>query len=117
MNKLYVQYGAGNEAVKGWLNFDASPTLRIQKIPILGRLLQSRLNCIFDDEIKYGDIVKGLPIHHNSVDGLFCSHVLEHLTRTDFDVALNNSFNYLKSGGEFRVIVPDLQIFIQEYIK
>jgi hypothetical protein len=41
--KLYVQYGAGNEAVQGWLNFDASPTLRIQKMPLIGRLLRSRL--------------------------------------------------------------------------
>ena len=45
--KIYVQYGAGNQAVEGWLNFDASPTLRIQKIPIIGRLLRSKLNCVF----------------------------------------------------------------------
>lgn len=112
-----MQYGAGKEAEEGWLNFDSSPTLRIQKIPILGRLLRSRLNYISDDEIKYGDIVKGLPIRHNSVDGLFCGHVLEHLTRTDFDFALANSFNYLKPGGKFRLVVPDLKIYIQEYME
>jgi len=113
---MYVQYGAGNVGIPGWVNFDASPTLQIQKIPILGSLLKKRLNCIFDDAIEYGDIVKGLPLIHNSVDGLFCSHVLEHLTRADFDVALNNSFNYMKPGGGFRIIVPDLRIFIQEYM-
>lgn len=117
MKKLYVQYGAGKEAEKDWLNYDSSPTLRIQKTPILGLLLRRWLNYISDDEIKYGDIVKGLPIQHNTVDGLFCGHVLEHLTRTDFDTALNNSFNYLKPGGKFRLVVPDLQIYIQEYIK
>lgn len=113
--KLYVQYGAGNEAVQGWLNFDASPTLRIQKMPLIGRLLRSRLNCIFDDDIFYGDIVKGLPIKANSVDGLFCSHVLEHLSYHDFSLALNNSFEYLKPGGVFRLIVPDLEFYIKKY--
>ncbi len=113
---MYVQYGAGNISIPGWVNFDASPTLRIQNIPILGLLLKKQLNCVFDDAVEYGDIVKGLPIAHNSVDGLFCSHVLEHLTRVDFDVALKNSFNYLKPGGQFRVIVPDLRIFIHEYM-
>ena len=97
--KSYVQYGAGNKAVQGWLNFDSSPTLRIQKLPCIGRLLRSRLNCIFDDNVLYGDIVKGLPIKSNSVDGLFCSHVLEHLSYADFSFALNNSFKYLKRGG------------------
>jgi predicted SAM-dependent methyltransferase len=113
--KLYVQYGAGNEAVQGWLNFDASPTLRIQKIPLIGRLMRSKLNCIFDDDVLYGDIVKGLPIKANSVDGLFCSHVLEHLSYADFSSALNNSFEYLKPGGVFRLIVPDLGYYINQY--
>jgi hypothetical protein len=113
--KLYVQYGAGNQAVQGWLNFDASPTLRIQKIPLIGRLLRSKLNCIFDDDVLYGDIIKGLPIKANSVDGLFCSHVLEHLSYSDFSTALNNSFKYLKRGGVFRIIVPNLEYYIDRY--
>lgn len=44
--KVYVQYGAGNEAIEGWVSFDASPTLRIQKFPIIGKLLSTKLNCI-----------------------------------------------------------------------
>lgn len=97
--KLYMQFGADNEAIDGWVNFDSSPTLVIQKIPLLGRLLRSKLNCIFDDDIRYGDIAKGLPIRNNSVDGLFYSHVLEHLSYADFHTALNNSYRYLKRGG------------------
>lgn len=113
--KLYVQYGAGNQAVQGWLNFDASPTLRIQKMPLIGRLFRTKLHCIFDDDVLYGDIIKGLPIKSNSVDGLFCSHVLEHLSYTDCFLALNNSFEYLKPGGLFRLIVPDLEYYINRY--
>lgn len=113
--KRYVQYGAGNQAVPGWINFDASPTLRIQKIPLIGRLLRSKLNCIFDDNVLYGDIVKGLPIKPESVDGLFCSHILEHLSHADFSLALDNSFKYLRKGGVFRIIVPDLEYYINRY--
>jgi predicted SAM-dependent methyltransferase len=111
----YVQYGAGNQSVAGWLNFDASPTLRIQKIPLIGRMLRSKLNCIFDEGVQYGDIVKGLPIARDSVDGVFCSHVLEHLSYVDFKHALNNTYRILKPGGVFRLIVPDLQYYINRY--
>jgi predicted SAM-dependent methyltransferase len=113
--KVYVQYGAGNEAIKGWVNFDASPTLVIQKIPIVGRLMRSKLNCVFDDEIRYGDVVKGLPLSPDSVDGLFCSHVLEHLSFSDCLTALRNSYTYLKTGGRFRILVPDLSYYISKY--
>jgi predicted SAM-dependent methyltransferase len=115
--KKYVQYGAGNRSVKSWINFDSSPTLRIQKMPILGFFLRSKLNCKFDEDIFYGDIVKGLPIRSESVDGLFCSHILEHLSLDDFSTALKNSFSYLKPGAIFRIIVPDLEIYVNEYRK
>ena len=38
MKKKYVQYGCGLSAPNEWINFDVSPTLRIQKIPIIGSL-------------------------------------------------------------------------------
>lgn len=77
--KLYVQFAAGNEAIDGWVNFDSSPKLLIQKVPIIGLLLRKRLNCVFDKEIKCGNIVRGLPLRIESVDGMFCLHVLEYL--------------------------------------
>jgi predicted SAM-dependent methyltransferase len=116
VKKHYVQYGSGNETIKGWVNFDASPTLRIQKIPIIGVLCRPILNCIFDGDIRYGDIIRGLPIKASSVDGVFCSHVLEHLSLEDFNKALENTFKILKPGGVFRCIVPDLEMYIREYI-
>lgn len=115
MKKKYVQYGSGTKSIPGWISFDASPTLLIQRLPIIGRLLRKRLNCIFDEEIKYGDIVKGLPIADESVDVVFCSHILEHLALEDFFKALRNTFRILKPGGIFRVVVPNLRLDIEEY--
>ncbi len=36
-NKLYVQHGCGLTSLKEWKIFDASPTLRLQRIPIMGK--------------------------------------------------------------------------------
>jgi SAM-dependent methyltransferase len=113
---LYVQYGCGLSAPKEWLNFDASPTLRIQKMPLVGMLLKSKLNVIFPDNVRYGDIVKGLPMAKDSCDGVFCSHTLEHLALQDFRTALQNTYKILKPGGIFRCIVPDLEFAARTYI-
>jgi hypothetical protein len=36
---VYVQHGSGSSAGEGWLNFDTSPTLRIERIPVVGMLV------------------------------------------------------------------------------
>jgi len=117
MTKHYVQYGCGLSAPNEWINFDASPTLKIQKIPFIGKLLKSQLNVIFPKNVLYGDIIKGLPIKDNLCDGLYCSHILEHLSLQDFKIALKNSFRYLKKGGIFRCVIPDLEYLAKNYIK
>ncbi|MEY4239824.1 MAG: hypothetical protein RL339_2425 [Pseudomonadota bacterium] len=113
----YVQFGAGWSAGEGWLNFDASPTLRLERIPLLGGLL-GRLKGNperFPDGVRYGDIVKGLPVPDGSVDGLYASHVLEHLALEDMRLALKRSLALLRPGGVFRLIVPDLASAAQAY--
>ncbi len=115
-NKQYVQYGCGLSAPHGWLNYDASPTLRLQRFPFIGPLLKRRLNVVFPSNVLYGDIVKGLPgIIRNSCDGVYCSHILEHLSLKDFRIAIRNTFNITKPGGRFRVVVPDLEHYISMY--
>jgi predicted SAM-dependent methyltransferase len=115
-NNLYVQYGCGLCCPSDWKNFDASPTLRIQKIPILNYFLKKKLNVIFPDNAVYGNIIKGLPIEESSCDGVFCSHTLEHLSLNDFRKSLINTYKILKPGGIFRCVVPDLEIAARNYI-
>lgn len=88
MKDLFMHYGCGLDAPKEWLNYDASPTLRIQKIPIIGSLLKKKLNVEFPENVLYGDIVKGINLPHNSCAGIYCSHVLEHLALNEFRIAL-----------------------------
>ena len=116
---LYVQYGCGFSVGKDWLNFDSSPTLRVERSPLIGKAL-GRLagnSQSFPNEVNYGDIRKGLPVADNSVRGVYASHVLEHLSYRDFKIALKNTFRILEPGGVFRLVVPDLQERTRRYLE
>ena len=112
----YIQYGCGFSAPENWINYDASPTLRFEKIPVFGKLY-SRNSQRFPENVLFGDIVKGLPEKPNSCDAVYCSHVLEHLSYNDFIAALTNSYAILKPGGVFRGVVPDLRTAVLSYIE
>lgn len=112
----YVQYGCGFTAPAGWINYDASPTLRFERLPLLGKLY-TRNRQRFPENVKYGDIVKGLPEKPGSCDGIYCSHILEHLAYDDFVTALKNTYILLKPGGIFRGVVPDLRSAVMNYME
>lgn len=111
---LYVQYGCGLSAPPNWRNFDASLTLRYEKIPLIGKLY-SKNKARFPDNVECGNIVKGLPVADNSCRAVYCSHVLEHLPLVDCQKALRNTYRMLESGGTFRFVLPDLEYYIQQY--
>lgn len=113
---VYVQYGCGASCPDGWINFDASPTLLLQKIPAFGRAFK-RGPIVFDSRVRFGDIVRGLPVPDGYADGVYASHVLEHLALDDFWIALKNTRRILKPGGVFRLIVPDLEGRARKYLK
>lgn len=118
MDKTYVQYGCGLSAPNEWINFDTSPTLRIQKIPFIGRILKRKLHTVFPKGVLSGDIIMGLPgIKEQSCDGVYCSHVLEHLSLRDFRIALQNTYKILKKGGTFRCVLPDLEYAAKKYLE
>jgi SAM-dependent methyltransferase len=89
--------------------------LRLQRLPAIGKLLRNRPR--FPDGVRYGDILRGLPLADGSVDGIYASHVLEHLSRADCTVALKNTIRLLRPGGLFRLIVPDLEARARTYLE
>jgi predicted SAM-dependent methyltransferase len=119
MPGLYVQYGCGFSVGEGWLNFDASPTLRAEKIPLFGTKIAGALsgNCErFPGSVKYGDICKGPLVPVGTADGVYASHILEHLSLLDFRKAIRNTYDMLREGGVFRLIVPDLFERARRYV-
>jgi SAM-dependent methyltransferase len=113
---LYVQYGCGLCAPEGWLNFDASPRLRIERAPGLRTMLHATVGVLFPPTARVGDIVRGLPVPEGIARGVYCSHVLEHLPRDQVPVALRNTLRLLQPGGIFRLVVPDLEWRAKRYL-
>ena len=111
----HVQYGCGLSAPDGWLNFDSSPSLRLKRLPLVGRAVNRSLPP-FPRAVRYGDIVTGLPVPDGSCAGVYASHVLEHLALDDMRVALANTLRLLAPGGLFRLLVPDLEHLAREYL-
>jgi SAM-dependent methyltransferase len=111
----YVQYGSHFCAPETWRNFDASPTLLFERIPIVGRLY-TKNDFRFPSNVEYGDIIKGLPVQDKSCKAVYCSHTLEHLSLEDLRLALRNTYQILEDGGIFRIVLPDLEYSIHEYL-
>lgn len=112
---LYVQYGCAFSAPEGWLNFDSSPTVRFERLPVVGRLY-TKNGTRFPPEVRYGDVVTGLPVDGGSCRGVYASHVLEHLSLDDARAALKETRRILSAGGIFRLVVPDLQVYAGRYL-
>jgi SAM-dependent methyltransferase len=114
--RLHVQYGGGICAPAEWLNFDASPRLRLERIPGIRGIFSATIGLLFPPNVRFGDIVRGLPIADKSAYGVYCSHVLEHLARDDLTPALRNTLRILRPGGIFRLVVPDLHWRALRYV-
>ena len=115
-NQNCLHIGCGLNAPDGWINIDASPSLQLAKVPILGSYITSVVGGPnWPSSVKYGDIVKGIQTKDGSYELIFSAHVLEHLSLPNFHTALSNIYLYLKVGGVFRVIVPDLEKYVAKY--
>ncbi len=90
MNIKLVHFGAELTCPSDWENYDCSPTFAFECLPIIGKLQRKNARR-FPANLRWGDVVKGLPVDHGSADAMYCSHVLEHLTLFDLRKALLNT--------------------------
>jgi SAM-dependent methyltransferase len=113
----YVQFGCGLCAPTTWLNFDAGPAFWLEKnLPFLKPLLLRRGFPDYPANIRYGNVIEGLPVAPGTVDGVYCSHVLEHLALNEFRRAVRNVYSYLVPAGTFRFVLPDLEWLASSYL-
>ena len=113
--RALVQYGCGTCCPLEWQHFDASPILRLRTIPWFGPFAVRKLSN-FPANAQFGDISRKLPIPDNYADAIYCCHVLEHLWRDECATALRNTYDHLKRGGIFRLVVPDLKQLAVAYV-
>ncbi|MBI3090844.1 MAG: hypothetical protein HYY96_09270 [Candidatus Tectomicrobia bacterium] len=111
-----LNIGCGTTAGEGWINIDASFSLRLSKIPGVRTLAPKYLHVQWPSNVMYGDIVKGLKVQEGSIRLIFASHILEHLSKEDFHSAISNIYKYVAIKGYFRCIVPDLELMAEEYL-
>lgn len=111
----FVHYGCGTHAPDTWTNFDASLTLRLERLPLVGGYIR-RHSTPFPRNVRYGNIVHGLSVQWDSCEAVYCSHVLEHLALEDLRRALRNTWWILKPGGTFRMVLPDLEYLARTYL-
>ncbi|MBA3487510.1 MAG: methyltransferase domain-containing protein [Lysobacter sp.] len=114
---MKLQIGAGLDGPHSWLNVDASPTLRLQRLPVVGGLLQHISSPRFSPSVVYADVVRGLSLPGGSARIVYSSHVLEHLALADLVVALEEIHRVLAPGGVFRSVLPDLDCDVQRYLE
>jgi predicted SAM-dependent methyltransferase len=91
-----LNIGCGYITHPEWINLDIAPTNPI---------------------VKSFDFRRGLPAPSESVDACYSSHVLEHARLEEANFLIQDCFRVLKSGGIIRIVVPDLEMIIREYLK
>jgi SAM-dependent methyltransferase len=118
-----VNLGCGLSIAPGWINIDNSPNARLARYPRL-RWILWKLGILSDfhysvnwaRSIRIHNLKKRLPYADSSIDYLYTSHLLEHLTRRDAQRLIREAFRGLKPGGIIRIVVPDLTIGARQYL-
>jgi predicted SAM-dependent methyltransferase len=94
----YLNLGCGNRFNNGkeWVNIDFTSA---------------------DPCVKAHNLREGVPLHDNSVDVVYHSHLLEHFAKHEAPVFLSECRRVLKPGGVLRVAVPDLEGITRTYLE
>jgi SAM-dependent methyltransferase len=93
-NKL--NFGCGNRYSPEWVNIDFhSESKQVQRVNLLN----------------------GFPFPDSSFEAVYSSHVLEHFDRHQGGFLISESFRVLTRGGILRIVVPDLEGSVREYLR
>jgi len=68
-------------------------------------------------EVIVHNLLNGIPYEDNTFDLAYSSHVLEHFTKDDGELFVAECFRVLKPGGVLRIVVPDLEAIVRNYIR
>lgn len=92
----YLNLGCGNRYRSDWINIDFVST---------------------GTSVKAHNLRSGIPLPDDSVDLVYCSHLLEHFSKREAPVFLAECQRVLRRRGIFRVVVPDLEGITSAYLK
>lgn len=122
---MKLQLGCFHQGMDGWVNTDITPNLFIARVPFAASLLH-RLHIMNDQHyawhqegrfkgVSYLNASKRFPFKNGTFDGVYCCHMIEHLTPAHAGHLFKEVLRVLKPGGIFRVVVPDLDRTVSLY--
>jgi ubiquinone/menaquinone biosynthesis C-methylase UbiE len=91
----YINLGCGSRINPAWLNVDFSPV---------------------DKNVIKVDLLKNFPWEDNSFFAVYSSHVLEHFSRECGRKFLKECYRICQPQGIIRVVVPDLESIVSNYL-
>lgn len=115
---MKLNLGCGSQLPSGWTNVDYALGARIARIPLF-RALNKKIRLFrmdWDDAIVLHDLTRTFPWPDNSVDVVYSSHTLEHMSREQGRAFLAECHRVLKPGGIIRIVVPDLSSIVRNYL-
>lgn len=118
--KLHV--GCGPNAVDGWENLDKSPSVFFARWPKLRSALRhagvfTEPQAVgFPTGIIHGDVSKGLPYAASSVQFIYSSHLIEHMSRWQALAFVRECERVLMPRGVMRIATPDLATLVRAYV-
>jgi SAM-dependent methyltransferase len=122
---VMLNLGAGLGQDEAWINYDRSRVARVAHNPVARALVAAaaRLGLASKGEIldwpkstRTADLTKGIPHGDGTVDAVYSSHMLEHVTRDQAEFVLRECHRVLRPGGTLRVVVPDLRLLARKYL-
>ena len=100
-DKMKLHLGCGKNNFDGWVNVDKHSSADIH--PDIHADI-------------YDDIVVLKNFEKESVDEIYTSHVVEHITPQDFIKALKRWFEILKQGGVLIIRCPDARLYLKNWL-
>jgi predicted SAM-dependent methyltransferase len=93
---VYLNLGSGprGRADPNWINVDGFPDVNVHHLM---------------------DFTRPFPFEGESLNGVFCEHVLEHFSRQDGEGVAREAFRCLRPGGVMRIVVPDAERIMKAY--
>jgi ubiquinone/menaquinone biosynthesis C-methylase UbiE len=91
---LKLNVGCGNDIRPGYVNIDLYNKKADLKCP-----------------------AHSIPYEDGSVDEVFTSHMIEHLTPQEFEMALREWRRLLKLGGKLIIRCPNFELYVREFLE
>jgi predicted SAM-dependent methyltransferase len=110
LNFKKFHLGCGIIFLKNYLNIGFWNNLEQNK-------LYANPNGVADTVLLNFDLTNGIPASDNSLEVVYHSHMLEHLTNNEGIEFLRECNRVLQPGAIMRLLVPDLENFSKKYVE